>query len=74
MSKLERAKKVLVVKTHKLKQHFTGRISKLRCFWTRPFGHVWQGGATSYDRICAICDTPSVRGIYDSAWKYDLAE
>ncbi len=49
------------------------RAKRRACFWTWPFGHIWEGKAGSYHRTCACCGTPSTRGIYDSAWKYDLA-
>lgn len=52
------------------------KLSHFRCYWTRPFGHVWKkwGRQTSYERSCVLCGKYSVKGNYDGDWKYDLEE
>ena len=47
-------------------------LSHFRCYWTRPFGHIWREGRTSYDRICVLCGKDSIKGNYDGGWYYDL--
>ncbi len=66
-----RASKVLNIKRAKLGKAV---VSRIRCFWTWPFGHVWgtHPSGSSYDRQCAICHTTETRGTYDGDWKYDL--
>ena len=50
----------------------TQRAKELRCFWTWPFGHIWDGYRDSGHRACVICGQKSHRGNYDSNWNYDL--
>jgi len=47
-------------------------LSHLRCYWTRPFGHIWKEGQTSYERNCVLCNQDSIKGNYDGGWHYDL--
>ena len=45
-------------------------LSKIRCFWIWPFGHIWGEHPTDSDyfRQCVICKKTS----FDRAWGYDL--
>jgi hypothetical protein len=48
------------------------KLSHFRCYWTRPFGHIWREGQTSYNRTCVLCEKESTKGDYDGGWHYDL--
>lgn len=52
-------------------------LSKIRCFWTWPFGHIWgehesEPGYGSFKRRCTICRRTSFKGRYDGDWMYDI--
>lgn len=52
-------------------------LSKRRCFWTWPFGHIWgpdEDNNDGYTRRCMICKKVSLKGSYDGNWMYDIVE
>lgn len=48
------------------------RAGHRACFWTWPFGHIWDGATRSGIRVCVCCGKSSAKGTYDGDWKYDL--